>query len=85
MSPRGSVITVTFIDGEVKEFHISAGPGVGSYLAKQAGGTGVLSLFNNEQSWGIPLDRIRDWSIVAAPSDDALAATLQADPKESDK
>jgi len=78
MSARGSVVTVTFNDGEVREYLISASPGIGTYLANNAGQYGVLSLFNNEQSWGIPTSSIRDWSIVAAP-------LPEADPTEEPK
>ena len=61
-----SDVTITFIDGEVKVYRISASPGLGNYLAREAGQCGVLSLFNNDEAWGIPLASIRDWSIAAA-------------------
>lgn len=63
-----SDVTVTFTDGEVKVYRITAGPGIGGYLAREAGATRVLSLFNKEQSWGIPLTAIRDWSISPVPA-----------------
>lgn len=64
MSKQSDVI-VTFTDGAVKTYRISASPNVGGYLAAQAGQSGVLSLFNDGQSWGIPLSSIRDWQITA--------------------
>lgn len=62
-----SDVVVTFTDGEVKTYRITAGPSIGGYLAREAGAHGVLSLFNKDQSWGIPVTSIRDWSIVPVP------------------
>lgn len=62
-----SDVEVTFTDGEVKTYRITAGPGIGGYLAREAGASGVLSLFNSERSWGIPVSSIRDWSIAPVP------------------
>jgi len=60
---KWSTVTVTFTDGEIKNYLISAGPSIGGYLAREAGASGILSLFNPQQSWAIPLTGIRDWSI----------------------
>lgn len=65
-----SDVVVTFTDGEVKTYRISAGTGIGGWLAREAGANGVLSLFNRDQSWGIPLASIRDWSILPVPATD---------------
>lgn len=62
-----SDVIVTFTDGSTHTYRISAGPTIGSYLAREAGATGVLSLFNKHQSWDIPLTSIRDWSITPVP------------------
>jgi hypothetical protein len=62
-----SDVTITFDDGEVKTYRITASPSIGGYLAREAGSSGILSLFNKDQSWGIPLARIRDWSIQPVP------------------
>ena len=62
-----SDVTITFTDGEMKTYRISAGPSIGGYLAREAGASGVLSLFNRDQSWGVPLSGIRDWSILPVP------------------
>jgi len=67
-----SDVTVTFNDGEVKVYRITAGITIGGYLAREAGQNGVLSLFNSEQSWGIPLARIREWTITPAREDAEL-------------
>ncbi len=66
---EASDVTVTFNDGEVKVYRISAGTSIGGWLAREAGASGVLSLFNKEQSWGIPLSSVREWSIAAAPKE----------------
>lgn len=64
-----SDVIVTFNDGEVKTYRITASPAISGYLAANASQTGILSLFNSERSWGIPLDRIRDWEIVAVQTE----------------
>lgn len=60
---RFSNVEVTFIDGQVKTYLISAAPSVSTHLARQAGETGVLTLFNDETSVGIPMGQIREYSI----------------------
>lgn len=65
-----SDVTITFTDGEIKVYRITAGPSIGGYLAREAGANGVLSLFNAHQSWGIPTTSIRDWSITPVPADE---------------
>lgn len=54
-----SVVEVVFNDGEVKEYEITAGPGVAGYLARKMGETGSLSLWNNDESVVIPSENIR--------------------------
>lgn len=66
-----SEVEVTFNDGEVKTYIISAGPSIGGYLAREAGETGILNLYNADESYAIPLENIREWKIVHRPSDDA--------------
>lgn len=58
-----SDVEVIFLDGEVKTYRISASPHIGGYLAQQAGQTGILSLFNNDESYAVPLDNVREWAI----------------------
>lgn len=65
-----SDVTITFNDGEIKTYRISAGPGIGGFLAREAGQNGVLSLWNKDKSWGVPLASIRDWHIEAVPVPD---------------
>lgn len=60
-----SDVEVTFNDGEVKKYRISASPTIGGYLAQQAGQNGILSLFNDAQSYAIPMENIREWKITA--------------------
>lgn len=60
---RSSEVTLTFIDGEVKEYQISAGSGISPFLAKQAGETGVLVLLNGEVTYNIPVSQIKEYEI----------------------
>ena len=50
-----SDVEVTFIDGEVKTYRITAGVSVGGYLAREAGESGILSLWNAQESTAIPI------------------------------
>lgn len=65
-----SIVHVCFNDGEVKEYVISAGPSIGSHLSREAGETGILNLFNLDESYAIPLANIREWKIVLRPGID---------------
>ena len=58
-----SDVEVTFTDGEVKVYRISAGIRIGQYLAREAAETGILTLFNDEVSHGVPLSNIREYHI----------------------
>lgn len=58
-----SDVQVTFMDGEIKVYRITAGTSIGGYLAKEAGTTGILSLFNYTESYAIPLSNVREWVI----------------------
>lgn len=62
-----SIVEVTFNDGETKLYVISAGPRIGGYLAREAGESGILNLFNTDESYAIPLANIREWKIVHRP------------------
>ncbi|PZR89754.1 MAG: nucleoside hydrolase [Stutzerimonas stutzeri] len=66
-----SDVDVTFMDGEFKTYRITAGIGIGQYLAQQAANTGVLTLFNDEASHGIPLSNIREYVIRPVGESDA--------------
>lgn len=56
-----SIVEVTFIDGEVQTYRISAGITISQYLAKQAAETGILVLYNDDTSHGIPLTQVREY------------------------
>lgn len=66
-----SDVVVTFTDGEVKTYRITASPRIGGYLAANAGQSGVLSLFNGTESWGIPMHAVRDWAIKSVAPEPA--------------
>ena len=58
-----SLVTVTFNDGAVKQYIITASPHIGRWLAEEAGHTGMLTLFNKSSSWTIPMANIREYEI----------------------
>lgn len=66
-------VEVTFIDGEVKTYTITAGIGIGQYLAREASATGILVLFNDDESHGIPLAQVREYVLRPAPEEEAAA------------
>lgn len=66
-----SQVDVTFVDGEVKTYVISASTKIGGYLARQASETGILILYNNDISHGIPMAQIREYVIrPMSPTED---------------
>ena len=70
-----SIVTVTFNDGEVKTYEISAGSGIAGFLMREASDTGIVTLRDDDAGAAvcIPLDHIRD--IQIAP----VAATNEED------
>lgn len=60
-----TLVEVTFIDGEVKTYTITAG--IGQYLVREASQTGILVLFNDDESHGIPLAQVREYVLRPAP------------------
>ena len=63
--PTKSIVTITFLDGEVREYQMSAGNGIGRYLVESAAETGMLTLidFKNHNSTMVPVANIREFSI----------------------
>ena len=61
-----AIVEVVFLDGEIKEYTISASPSIGGYLAREAGESGILNMYNLDESYAIPLANIREWRIRAA-------------------
>jgi len=57
-----SNVTITFSDGEVKTYTISAGASIAGYLMRDASDTGIVTLRDDDAGTAtcIPLDRIRD-------------------------
>ena len=68
-----SIVEVVFNDGEVKSYVISAWPSIGSYLAREAGESCILSLFNADESYAIPLINVREWKIINRPETEGAA------------
>lgn len=58
-----SVVRVVFKDGEVREYQISAGPGIIGYLNREAMSTGFLTFWGEGQSYSIPISSVREYSI----------------------
>jgi hypothetical protein len=66
-----STVTVTFNDGEVKSYMITASPSIGSFLALNAKESGFLTLYNDTECHSIPVDNIREFAITAMPAEAA--------------
>lgn len=68
-----SVVTVIYVDGGHRDYVITASPSISSYLAKVAGETGILHLFNETtgESLSIPIrDNVREWFVRAIEKGD---------------
>ena len=71
-----SMVNVVFLDGEVREYEISASSHLSKYLVEQASETGILCFIDKRQkaSLSIPVANIREWSlkeIKEAPAEPA--------------
>lgn len=66
----GSIIKVTFINGEQKECKISAGPAIVGWLAKTMSETGFLSMWYEGKANCVPTIQIREFSIEAMEQGD---------------
>ncbi len=66
-----SRIEITFLDGEVRQYEISAGAGLSKYLANQAAECGILCFIDYQQkaSLSIPVANIREWSLQELPTE----------------
>ena len=66
-----SAVVVTFNDGEVKTYEISAGASIAGYLMKEASETGIVTLRDDDAGAAVcvPLDRIRDIQITPTGAD----------------
>lgn len=60
-----SIATVTFVDGEIKNYNMSAGIGVGNWIAEQVKRTGILTLYNDSECYNIPISQVREYTIKA--------------------
>lgn len=73
-----SMVNVIFLDGEIREYEISASSHLSRYLVEQASETGILCFIDKRQkaSLSIPVANIREWSlkeIEEAPAEPAPA------------
>lgn len=58
-----SLVHVTFTDGEVRTYPISASPRIVRFLGDKMAESGVLTLFCKDSSVGIPSEQIRYFEI----------------------
>lgn len=60
-----SMVNVVFLDGEVREYEISASSYLSKYLVEQASETGILCFIDKRKkaSLSIPVANIREWSL----------------------
>lgn len=63
-------VTFTFTDGEERDYPITANIGIATDLAKQAAQNGVIALWNAEESYGIPMAHVRDWTVRELTEDE---------------
>ena len=65
-----SIVSVTFDDGEVRSYEISAGASIAGFLMRDASDTGIVTLRDDESGSAvcIPLSRIRDVQFAPVPT-----------------
>lgn len=64
-----SILTVTFTDGEVKEYLVDANRWIASHLANKAYNTGFLTFRDRDTITNIPVGVIREWSMRDIPDE----------------
>lgn len=62
-----AIVTITFVDGEVKEYPIDASTGISGHLARQIA-EGAVNLFTHDRAICIPSAQIRTLELTAAPA-----------------
>lgn len=70
INARG-MLTVRFTDGEVKEYPVSAHKGIAAKLGEVTGRTGILSIWNEARTFGIPVAQIKEFSMRDVDLDEA--------------
>ena len=68
---RKSDVEVTFNDGTVQTYRITAGASLARHLVMEAGESGILSLLCGSKAHAIPLANIREWSITELEDEDS--------------
>jgi len=58
--PKYSRVTVTLIDGVVKEYDVTAGSGLLRFLMTEAASTGALVLLCGDKTYAIPMTQIAE-------------------------
>ena len=69
-----SLVQIVFLDGEVREYEISASAHLSRYLVEQASEHGILCFIDRKQkaSLSIPVANIREWSLKELEEKDGL-------------
>lgn len=62
-----SIVRIVFVDGVVKDYSITAGPGVIGYLAASMRETGFLTLWDDSKAHCIPASQIREFTVERQP------------------
>lgn len=67
-----SVVTITYIDGEVKDYEMSASPHIIHYLATEAASTGMFIIRDDDDQTStlIPMDQVRSMGIRKQEGED---------------
>jgi hypothetical protein len=79
--PQLSSVKVTFADGEVRTYTMSAGAGIAHHLMREARDTGALVMRDdaNKKAICIPMRSIRDIEITTLPDAVVIEGDAQID------
>lgn len=61
---RWSTVEVTFNDGTLETFTITAGASISRHIRDEAARTGILLLLCGAKTYSFPLENIRQWTIT---------------------
>lgn len=69
---KRSLVQIVFLDGELREYEISASSYLSRYLVEQASEHGILCFIDKKQkaSLSIPVANIREWSLKEIGDED---------------
>lgn len=81
---RQSKVSITFTDGEVKDYIMTASHSIASYLMREAAQTGVLVIRNDDEKSSncIPISQIRDVEVVTLPPVEVVEYSAEGESEE---